>query len=122
MRHFQTFYIPVVLLSFLGCNSENRNNSRAYVEGNLTGNVSNSAEIELKIRSANLIIAEAIPDTAGKFEISGPLVSDSFSLYINRKIKSFSTTKMGCSLSSDSLEIIIPSGTTYIVFNEILLK
>ena len=107
---------------FMGCNSESRNNSRAYVEGNITGNKLDYKEIKISLKSDGTIIAEANPNNSGGFVISGPLLSDTFSLVLNRKIKSFAASKSGCKLSSDALQISIPSGTTYITFNEIILE
>lgn len=107
---------------YMGCNSESRDNSRAYVEGTVTGNKLDYKEIKVTLKSEGTIIAEATPNSSGGFVISGPLLSETFSLVSNRKIKSFAASKSGCILSSDALQISIPPGTTYITFNEIILE
>ncbi|MDQ0476110.1 MULTISPECIES: hypothetical protein [Chryseobacterium] len=121
----QRFFAMILLFSlclFVGCTSENRNNSRAYVEGKITGSQSDFNKIKIIIKSDEKNIGETMPTGSGQFNVSGPLLSDSFSLVLNEKIKSFSSSKPGCTISSDSLEILIPSGTTYIIFNDINLK
>ncbi len=107
---------------FSGCVSEDRNNSRIYVEGKIAGNNLFFDEISIDAFSNGKNIASAIPESSGNFVLSGPSLSDTFSLVLNRKIKSFSSSKPGCTLSADSLRILVPSGITYINFNEIMLK
>ena len=119
MRLFFTLFIFNVLL---GCQSENRNNSRAYVEGKITATHLQFAEINVMIKSESAIVAETSPTNSGNFTLSGPLLSDSFSLVFNSKIKSFNPSKSGCTISNDSLQIIVPAGITYITFNEIILE
>lgn len=122
MKQFFIILTALLFSLFLSCNSENRDNSRAYVEGKIMGNQLDFNEITVSLKSESKIIAETIPNESGGFVLSGPLLSDSFSLVINKKIKSFSTSKTGCVISSDALQILIPSGTTYITFNEIILE
>lgn len=110
------------ILLFVGCNSENRNNSRAYVEGKITGPQVDFNKIKISLKSDSKTIAETTPNSTGDFILSGPLLIDSFSLVLNKKIKSFSTSKTGCKLSTDSLQILIPSGISYITFTEIILE
>lgn len=119
MRLLSTLFIFAVIL---GCQSETRENPRAYVEGNITETKLEFAKIKVLIKSDNAIVAETIPGGSGDFTLSGPLLSDSFSLVFNAKIKSFKASKSGSTISSDSLQILIPAGTTYITFNEIKLK
>lgn len=119
MRLLSTLFIFTVIL---GCQSETRENPRAYVEGNITETKLEFAKIKVLIKSDNAIVAETIPSGSGDFTLSGPLLSDSFSLVFNAKIKSFKASKSGSTISSDSLQILIPAGTTYITFNEIKLK
>ena len=106
----------------MGCQEETRENSRAYVEGKITETSLQLAKIKVLIKSDNAIVAEAIPTDAGDFTLSGPLLSESFSLRFNAKVKSFKASKSGSVLSADSLQINIPAGTTTITFNEIKLK
>lgn len=122
MRLFFIITTLLVLSIFAGCNSENRNNSRAYVEGKMTGNQVDYNKILVSLKSDGKIIAEATPSGSGQFVVSGPLLSESFSLISNKKIKSFTASKSGCTLSADALEIQIPAGTTYLTFNEIILE
>lgn len=122
MRLFFTVITLFLLSVFVGCNSENRDNSRAYVEGKITGNQLDYNEITVFLKSDGKNIAEAIPTGSGTFILSGPLLSDTFSLVLNKKIKSFTGSKSGCKLSADALEIMIPTGTSYITFNEIILE
>ena len=107
---------------FVGCRSENRDHARAYVEGTITGNQLILDEITIHLSSDGKKIAETISNSSGEFVLSGPLLSDSFSLVFNKKIKSFSTLKKGCTLSADAKQIQIPAGITYITFNEIILE
>lgn len=122
MKLFLTLFSIFLLNIFVSCNSENRDNSRAYVEGKITGNQLDFNEIKVFIKSDGKNIAETTPTGSGQFILSGPLISDTFSLVLKKKIKSFSSSKTGCTISSDSLEILIPSGSTYVIFNEINLK
>ena len=110
------------LFLLMGCNSENRDNARAYVEGTVTGNQNDFSEVSVMIKSDSKNVAETIPNGDGQFKLSGPLLSDSFTLVLSRKIKTFSASKEGCTLSPDSLEIMVPAGTTFITFNEINLE
>ncbi|SFB80475.1 hypothetical protein [Kaistella jeonii] len=119
MRLLSTLFIFAVIL---GCQSETRENPRAYVEGKITETKLEFAKIKVLIKSDNAIVAETIPNGSGDFTLSGPLLSDSFSLVFNAKIKSFKASKSGSSISTDSLQILIPAGTNYITFNEIKLK
>ena len=119
MRLFFTLIFFTILL---GCQSDNRSNPRAYVEGNLKSAQFEMAEINVTIKSENTIVGETNPDGSGNFTISGPLLSDSFSLVFNSKIQSFKSSKTGCTISADSLEILIPVGTTYLTFSEIILE
>ena len=119
MKLFSTFLIFSILLS---CQSDSRNNPRAYVEGKITASTLQFEDINITIKDGKTIVAETIPTNSGDFILSGPLLSDSFSLVFNSKIKSFKASKSGTSVSADSMQIIVPAGTTYINFNEIKLK
>ncbi|QDP85520.1 hypothetical protein FNJ88_08085 [Chryseobacterium sp. SNU WT5] len=122
MKLFYHILSSFVLILIISCNSENRDNSRAYVEGKITGTQAVLSKATVSIKSDGKNVAEVIPNASGNFTLSGPLLNDSFTLVLNTKIKSFSTTKLGCTLSTDSLQIQIPVGTTYITFNEIKLE
>lgn len=122
MRFLFTLIIVVLVTTFSSCTSENRDNARAYVEGKITGTQLNYNKITILLKSDDKNIAETIPTNAGEFVLSGPLLNDSFSLVLNKKIKSFTASKSGCTISGDSLEILVPTGTTYITFNEIIVE
>ena len=122
MKFILTISVLVLLTVFSSCTSENRDNARAYVEGKITGNQLKFDEISISLKSEGKSIAEAIPTASGEFILSGPMLNDSFSLVSNKKIKSFTASKSGCKISADSLEILVPTGTTYITFNEIIVE
>lgn len=122
MRLFFSLTIILLIVSLYSCQSENRDNSRAYVEGKITGKQLDDNKICILLKSDDRNIAETTPNGSGQFALSGPLLADAFSLVLNKKIKSFSSSKTGCAISFDSLEILIPAGSTYVIFNEINLK
>lgn len=122
MKFYLFIFLAIFSLIFVSCETENRQNSRAFVEGKISGNQLNYSLINVVLQEENQLLAEVIPDDNGQFTLSGPLLTDSFTLGINRKIKSFSASKSGCTLSADSMKIIVPAGITYITFNEIILE
>lgn len=122
MKFYLIIFLTIFSLIFFGCETHSRDNSRAYVEGKITGNQLNYSLINVVLEDENKLIAEVTPGDNGQFMLSGPILTDSFTLGINRKIKSFSASKPGCILSSDSLKIIVPAGITYLTFNEIILE
>ena len=115
-------YLLFFTLFLAGCESESRDNARAYVEGKISESKLPLAKVSVKIIDNSIPVAESVPQPSGDFILSGPLRSDSFSLEFNTKIKSFSATKKGFAISADSLQIIIPAGITYISFTDIKLK
>ena len=119
MKLYIYIFLGFFATIFLGCNTESRDESRAYVEGKISGTNLDFPLIRITLESDNKVIAEVIPENSGRFILSGPLLSESFSLGINKKIKSFSASKSGCILSADSKKILIPAGITYLIFNEI---
>lgn len=116
------FFTLVLLTIFLGCQTDSRTNPRAYVEGNVTSTKFQFDEITVIINSENKNVAETIPGNSGDFVLSGPLLSDSFSLAFNAKIKSFKSSKSGCTISTDGLQIMVPAGITYLTLTEIILE
>lgn len=122
LKHFFLLLTVFSLTVLMACTSDSRTNSRAYVEGIVTGPNVDFAEITISLKSEDKNIAETIPETSGRFVVSGPIFSETFSVLLNKKIKSFSASKSGCTLSADQLEILIPPGTTYLTFNEIMLE
>ena len=98
LKYFFTLLILLSFSIFFGCSTENRDNSRAYVEGKIIGNTIDFSKINITIKSENTNIAETIPNNSGDFILSGPLLSDSFTLVLNKKIKSFKSSKSGCTL------------------------
>lgn len=122
MKFYLFIFLAIFSLIFVSCETDSRDNSRAYVEGKITGNNLNYLLINVVLEDENKLIAEVTPGDNGQFTLSGPLLTDSFTLGINRKIKSFSASKSGCTLSADSMKIIVPAGITYITFNDIILE
>lgn len=112
----------IFTIALVGCQSENRANPRAYIEGKITKSSLEFQKITVMIESESTIVAETIPNNQGDFTLSGPLLSNKCSLIFNTKIKSFSASNSGSKISSDSLQILIPPGTTYVKFNQIVLK
>ncbi len=122
MKFFCTLITFFLFSILIGCNSENRDNRRAYVEGKISGTNLDFSKISVALKSENTNVAATNPNNSGDFVLSGPLLSDSFAVLLNQKIKSFSASKTGCEISGDRLQILIPAGTTYITFNEIVLE
>jgi len=104
------------------CRSDDLSNTRAYVEGKIATENISFDEINIFIKSENKVVAQTIPTSSGNFVLSGPLFSEGFSVHFNEKIKSFSASKSNCSISEDSLSIIVPEDVSYIVFSEVKLK
>jgi len=119
MRLFLSILIGSI---FLGCQSENRENSRAYIEGKVISSAIDYKIYKLKIVQDDVIVAETFLENDGTFKISGPISYRNFSLVSAEKIKSFQSDKKGLSLSSDELKIEIPLEITYLKFNEIVLE
>ena len=112
----------LVALVFLGCSSDSRENPRAYVEGKLVSSTVNYNKFSFKIMSDGVIMAETMLESDGNFKLSGPIGNAGFILSSTDKIKSFNTDKSGLTLSADGLKINVPSGITYLKFNEIVLE
>ena len=123
MKILYTFFLASILFCLAGCSRTSESNSRIYIEGKMSGNLIAPDAIEVKIVNEGLIISETKLASDYGFKLSGPLVSSGYcELQINKKIKSFSASKPGCILNSDSKSIQIPAGTTYLIFNEIVLE
>lgn len=121
MRIFSTILLLFCLVT-LGCNRANPDDSRAYIEGKISGSAMIFSQQQLKIVSNSTVIAESYPDDSGGFVLSGPLLSKNYALVLPKKIKSFSASKSGCTIAADGKQILIPEGITYLVFNEIILE
>ena len=113
----------LILFLFCSCKVDRDNPTRAYVEGHLTTAIS-AKDLILQLENKKTVIGETHPETSGNFSVSGPLLdsSEGFSIKLNSKIKSFSSTKPDLRLSADSLQIIVPQGITYLKIAEIILK
>ncbi len=116
------FVVFSVLLLIISCGSDDLGDTRAYVEGRINSPSSNYENIELSIISESRTVAQTIPTESGSFVLSGPLFSSGFNIKFNKKIKSFLTDKSNCTISTDSLSIVVPEDVSYIKFNEILMK
>ncbi|MDR2207019.1 MAG: hypothetical protein LBE36_12790 [Flavobacteriaceae bacterium] len=106
------------LLSSGECGPEYEDNTRIYVEGKT--NVGNVPVILQ--RSIFFVVSKSTTKSDGSFGLGGPGITDSVEVTFNRKIKSFSTGTLGCKLSYDSMEIILPEKITYVKFNQIELE
>ena len=116
------FYAFLTFSVFLACQSDSRDNPRAYVQGKITGTNLKFDKISVILESDHTNIAETVPANSGDFTLSGPLISEDFSVVLNKKIESFTASKQGCTLSADSLQILVPAGNTYVTFDEIKVK
>lgn len=111
-----------LLFAAAACTTDSGENARAYVEGKITETPLPLNEQYIQLQSEGVVIAETFPEATGHFVLSGPLLSGATSLQFKSKIKSFSSEVSGISCSADSLQLLIPSGKTYITFTEIKLK
>ena len=118
MKKFLFFIISFFV--FTACGSDDLGTTRAYVEGKIS--TSGFSEVNISITSAGKIVAQTIPTSKGSFVLSGPLFSGDFTVNFTKKIESFATTKTNCTLSKDSLSIIVPQPISYIIFDDIKLK
>lgn len=81
-------------------------------------NTINFEEINIILKSDHKTIAEIIPESSGEFKLSGSLISDSFSMELNKKIKSFSASKaaareFGFAKNDDSRYLLNPIEKTF---------
>lgn len=118
------FVLIIGTLSILSsCKSEDDSQIfRTYVEGKIT---TSNPEILLRpvlLKSNNRTIAETLPKESGSFVMAGPYETGDYDLIFKAKIKSFSSSNAGCKISTDSTKIIIPSGVTFISFDQITLE
>jgi len=107
----------------LQCKEDDAQIFRAYVEGKISYSDAKFLEDPIHLVKEKKIIAETLPKESGSFVLAGPYDKGTYRLELkNYKIKSFSTDTKGCKISADSLSIEIPSGETYVIFNDIVLK
>lgn len=119
MKALKIFFL---LLLFVGCGSDDFTNVRAFVEGNVSSATVALDEVDLHLESQNKVIAQTKLTSGGHFVLSGPLFSEGFQLVSNKKIKSFTSSKPGCTISPDFFSINIPAGVTYVEFPNIELQ
>ena len=125
MKSFiKIFGIVLSLSLFLTqCKDDDTQIFRAYAEGKISFTDEKFLEDPIHLVKDKKIIAETYPKESGSFVLAGPYDKGEYQLSLKRfKIKSFNTNVSGCKISSDSLSIIIPNGTTYIIFDNIQLK
>jgi len=113
------FFFIAFLLS---CGSDDLSSTRAYVEGKVKTETLYLEDLKISITSENKTVAQTVPTSSGNFVLSGPLFSEGFSVNFNEKIKSFSASKSGCTLSDDSLSIHIPERISHIIFSEVTMQ
>lgn len=112
----------ILLMLCLSCGSDDLSNTRAYAEGKVVSESFAMNDLDIFIISNTKVVAQTKPTASGSFVLSGPMFSDGFDLKFNRKIASFSASKEGCSLSQDSLSIVLPDEVSFISFEEIRLQ
>lgn len=115
----------VVLFTVSCKSSDDSDLFRAYVEGKMTlgpKSASNLMTSPIHLVSNNRIIGETFPKDNGQFVVAGPYTTGDYKLLFKSKIESFSGGNPQCKIDGDSLSIIIPSGVTYLIFNEIKFK
>ena len=121
-KRYPIILLLLGLLLIMGCRSDSPENSRAYVEGKVSASLIDFDLYKIKIEQNNRIVAEAFLDQDGTFKLSGPITNEGYSITSPEKIASFSSDKQGLVLSPDQLSIKVPSGNTYLKFNEIKLE
>lgn len=115
------FFLGLALF-FVSCGSDDLSNVRAYAEGKIVTENIAMGEVKISLISNGRVVSQGQPSSSGNFILSGPLFSDGFEVKMNHKIQSFSTSRAGCSISEDSLSVVVPEGISYISFDEIRLK
>ncbi|MEC5157603.1 hypothetical protein [Chryseobacterium sp. MP_3.2] len=116
------FLLLLGLLLIIGCRSDSTENSRAYVEGKVRSSFIDFDIYKIKIVQNDRIVAEAFLEKDGTFKLSGPISNEGYSITSPEKIASFSSDKQGLILSPDQHSIAVPTGNTYLKFNEIKLE
>ena len=120
-RFLITAFVPITfLMSQNSCEPQYISNSRVYAEGNVSS--VNRADIAVKLFADDILISETATNRDGNFALGGPGTSGEKTLYFNRKIISFNTSNKDCSLSYDSLSIILPAKNTSYKFPQIVLE
>lgn len=120
MKYTGFFLLFLLLLS--ACGTDDFSNTRAYAEGKIISENIPADEVEIMLISQGRTVAQTVPVSSGTFVLSGPLFSDDFKIKFSRKIRSFSASKSGCTLTADSLSIEVPAKVSYISFPEIKVK
>ncbi len=120
----QRFIFSAILpISFLmspnGCQPEYVSNSRIYAEGKISPNMAN---IPVKLYAEDILISETHTDASGNFKLGGPGTTKEKTLFLNRKIISFSPSDPECRLDYDSLSIILPAKNIAFKFQQIMLE
>lgn len=125
LKTFWFLGISLVFITFANsCKSSGDSDLfRAYVEGKMIPGTNPDLMISpIHLVSNNRIIGETFPKDNGQFVIAGPYSSGEYKLQFKSKIKHFSSSNPHCKIASDSLSILIPSGETYLIFEEIKFK
>ncbi|QOW10906.1 hypothetical protein Q73A0000_11320 [Kaistella flava (ex Peng et al. 2021)] len=102
------------------CQPEYKNHSRVIVEGKITSQ--NAANIDVKLNSGSILISETKSNSDGSFKLGGPGTTAEKELSFDRKIASFTSNETACTLSYDSLAIILPVEKSYFNFAQITFK
>ena len=99
--------------------AEYSNDSRIFVEGKVIS--ANTAGVQIKLISDNILISETKPLVDGTFKLGGPGTTAYKYLSFGKKIKSFNAIQPDCKLSYDSLYIVLPE-KTYFKFTQITIE
>lgn len=121
MYTIKPFLLFFCVFLLIGCSAD-EDFSRVYAEGKVELQDVAYNDVSLSIKSGDKISATTVLNPNGNFILSGPLYSREFSLVSSHKLQAFSASKVGCSISEDSLSISIPAGITHIIFHSIKLQ
>jgi|GEM_PF-924199 len=121
------YIINTIAFSFLmtsnGCErAEYVDNSRIFVEGKIISKNGTSANLPVQLINDDLLVSEGQSKSDGTFRLGGAATTLVTSLFVNKKIESFSANTNGCTLNYDSLSINLPADRKYVKFDSIILQ
>lgn len=111
------FFGLSMLMSSGRCQSEYINDSRIYVEANVTSRSGSVAGIPVELNSEDIVVSKASTDQNGFVKLGGAGTTHSTSLYFGRKILSVSEG----TIDYDSLSVILPN-KNYVKLSNITLQ
>lgn len=110
-----------LVLSCIGCAQDYVDNSRIYVEGKITSQNQSANQLPIKLENLYHTISKGTTGNDGTFRLGGPDVTSDIELIVGKKIISFSADQQGCTLSEDSLSIVIPEDKHHVKFSNITI-